>query len=85
MRFDLPAGIERDLERYAKAEHISPAEAAVLLIQSSLKSSKSKAKSNGDLLTDELINQLKALDTSYGLLETCPKRISIAWKPPSGA
>jgi len=43
--FDLPASIERDLEQYAQAEHISPVEAAVKFIQSGLKSSKRKAAS----------------------------------------
>jgi hypothetical protein len=44
MSFDLPASVERDLERYARAEHISPADAVVRLVQSGLESSKRKAE-----------------------------------------
>jgi len=44
MSFDLPINVERDLERYAQAEHITPAEAVVKFVQSGLKSSKRKAK-----------------------------------------
>jgi len=43
MSFDLPVSVERELEQYALAEHLSPAEAAVKLIQSGIESSKGKA------------------------------------------
>jgi len=72
MSLDLPINIERDLEEYAQSEHISPAEAAVKFIQSGLKASRRKmAKEN--LVTDEQIQQLKALDGTFGLLEDVPE------------
>ncbi len=37
MSFDLPVNVARELEEYAQAEHISPAEAAVKLIHGALK------------------------------------------------
>jgi hypothetical protein len=43
MSFDLPASIQQDLETYAKAEHMSPSEAAVKFIQSGLKGKRRKA------------------------------------------
>lgn len=42
MSFDLPTELERDLERYAQAEHITPAEAVVKFVQSGLKRSQSE-------------------------------------------
>lgn len=54
MSFDLPANIERDLERYAQAEHISPSEAAVKFIPSGLKSSKRKA-ARTDVVSDAYV------------------------------
>ena len=36
MSFDFPAGLERDIERYAHAERISPKEAVVKLVQDAL-------------------------------------------------
>ena len=47
MSFDLPINVERDLELYAKAEHITPAEAVVKFVQSGLKASKRKV-ANGE-------------------------------------
>lgn len=70
MSLDLPISIERDLERYAQAEHISPTEAAIQFIQSGLSA---KQPTAGDLVTDEQIRQLKALDSSFGLLEDVPE------------
>ncbi len=46
MSFDLPASIERDLELYAQAEHISPSEAVIKFVQSGLKSNKRKTASH---------------------------------------
>jgi hypothetical protein len=43
MSFDLPATIERELEQYAEAEHISPTEAAVKFIRSGLEASREKS------------------------------------------
>jgi hypothetical protein len=37
MSFDLPAGLEVELERYAKSEHISTGEAVVRLIADALR------------------------------------------------
>jgi len=53
MSFDLPANIERDLERYAEAEHISPAEAFVKLIQSGLKGKRRKVVKKTSLPTSK--------------------------------
>ena len=50
MSFDLPINVERELEQYALAEHLSPAEAAVKLIQSGIESSRGKV---GRELTEE--------------------------------
>jgi hypothetical protein len=73
MGFDLTVGVERDLQANAQAEHISPSEAVVKFVQSGLKSSNRKAQASGDLLTDELINPLKTLDSGFGLLEDVPE------------
>jgi len=43
MSFDLPINVERDLEQYAQAEHITPAEAVVKFVQSGLRADKRKA------------------------------------------
>ncbi|RYG99233.1 MAG: hypothetical protein EON58_04670 [Alphaproteobacteria bacterium] len=67
MSLDLPINVERDIERYAQAEHLTPTEAAVKLIQSGLKANRRTL--SADLVTDEQIRQLKALDSSFGLLE----------------
>lgn len=71
MSFDLPASVEREVQRYAETEHISPAEAVVRLIQDAL-----KAKHKGtdeSLVLDEQIRQLKALAPgTFGLLEDVP-------------
>ena len=47
MSFDLPIDVARDLEEYAKIEHISTNEAAVKFIQSGLKASKRKTVPEG--------------------------------------
>jgi len=68
MSFDLPTSVESELRRYALAENLSPSEAAVKLIRDALKTKKPKvAKEN--LVTDEQIRELKALDGSFGILE----------------
>ena len=43
MSFDFPANLEREIEQYAAAEHISPTEAAVKLLAEALKAKKRKA------------------------------------------
>ncbi|WP_025227756.1 hypothetical protein [Fimbriimonas ginsengisoli] len=43
MSFELPANVKRDLELYAKTEHISPAEAATKLIREALKGKSTRA------------------------------------------
>jgi len=72
MSFDFPASVERDIEQYAQAEHITPTEAAVKLIQDALKAAKRNAVKE-DLVTDEQIRQLKALNSTFGLLEDVPE------------
>jgi hypothetical protein len=72
MSFDLPASVERELQLYAQAEHISPAEAAVKLIQDSLRAKRRKAGKE-NLVADEQIRQLKALNSTFGLLEDVPE------------
>jgi len=62
MSIDLPASIERDLERYAKAEYMSAAEAAVKFIRSGLKASKRKSATSA--LTEAQMEQLKASPTA---------------------
>jgi hypothetical protein len=62
MSFDLPAGIERDLELYAQAEHITPAEAAVKFIQSGLKAKRRKPIRNE--LTEAQKEQLRKSPTA---------------------
>jgi hypothetical protein len=72
MSFDLPASIERELERYAQAEHISPEEAAIKFIQSGLKAKRRKPEVEA-LDMDEQIRQLKALAPgTFGQLEDVP-------------
>jgi hypothetical protein len=72
MSFEFPANLERDIQRFAQAEHISPTDAAVRLIQDGLKAKKRRTV-NEVLVTDEQIRQLKALDPLFGLLEDVPK------------
>jgi hypothetical protein len=72
MSFEFPANLERDIERFALSEHISPTDAAVRLIQDGLKAKKRKTV-NEDLVTDEQIRQLRALDPMFGLLEDVPE------------
>ena len=42
MSFDFPANVERDSERYALIEHITPSEAVVKLVQDALEAKKRK-------------------------------------------
>jgi|GEM_PF-4772177 len=44
MSFDLPANLEREIENYAQAEHISPEEAAVRLLEEILTTKKLGSK-----------------------------------------
>jgi hypothetical protein len=55
MSFDLPANIERDLERYAQSLDITPAEAALKIIQSGLKASNRTGKNV--LITDSDLDE----------------------------
>lgn len=57
MSFELPANLERELERYAQAEHMSPAEAAAKLIQSGLRASNRKASHEVDEADLEILRQ----------------------------
>ena len=69
MSFELPANVERDLEKYAQAEHISPAEAAVKFIQSGLKSSKRKAAHK---VTEADLETLRQNVPIFAFLENLP-------------
>lgn len=68
MSFELPAGLESDVQQYASAEHISTEEALVKLIRFGLKASQPKTKGIKPI-TDDEISQLKALSPTFGLLE----------------
>ena len=72
MSFDLPASIERDLERYAQAEHISPAEAVVKFVQSGLKSSKRKAKQE---ITEADLETLRQNVPFFAFMEKLPEGV----------
>jgi hypothetical protein len=72
MSFNFPANIQQDIQQYAQAEHISPDAAATKLVQLGLKTIRRKTKGI-DLVTDEQISRLKALDSSFGLLEDVPE------------
>ena len=62
MSFDLPASIERELEQYAQAEHITTVEAAVKFIQSGLKAKRRNAVRNE--LTEAQTEQLRNSPTA---------------------
>ena len=62
MSFDLPASIERELEQYAQAEHITPVEAAVKFIQSGLKAK--RRKTSQQTLTEAQTEQLRNSPTA---------------------
>jgi len=51
MSFDLPANIEREVELYAESESISPAEAAIQLVQAGLQTAQEKGRTT--LISDE--------------------------------
>jgi hypothetical protein len=68
MSFDLPARVERDLERYAQDEHISTAEAAIKLIRDGLKARDRGAKIVAPITDDEL-KQFEEAFPTLGLLD----------------
>ena len=72
MRFEFFSRIDRDIQRFARTEHASPTNAAVRLIQDGLKAKRPKSPKE-DLVTDEQIRQLKAIDPLFGLLEDVPE------------
>lgn len=74
MSFDIPASVERDIEQYAQAERISPAEAVVKLIQSGLKANKTKAGAKSDLSADEW-QTLRAIP-GFAFLEALPDEVA---------
>ena len=69
MSFDLPASLERDLEKYAQIEHISPAEAAIKFIQSGLKAKKQKTASKR--MSEDELEQLRQ-DPTVAFFERLP-------------
>ena len=69
MSFDLPANIERDLERSAQAAHISPAEAVVKFVQSGLKSTKRKP---GHKITEADLETLRQNAPFFAFMEKLP-------------
>ena len=69
MSFELPASLERDLERYAQSEHISPAEALVKFVQSGLKSTKRKAKPQ---VTEADLETLRRNVPIFAFMESLP-------------
>jgi hypothetical protein len=72
MSLDLPVNVARDLEEYAKSERISPAEAAVRLIQTGLKASKRKAARKE--LSEADWEQLRQ-DPTVAFFERLPDRV----------
>ena len=72
MILELPASIERDLERYAEAEQISATEAAAKLLKGALKAEKRKA-SKGELTAEEW-RQLRAIPT-FAFFENLPESV----------
>lgn len=70
MSFDLPAGLERDLERYAQAENITPTEAVVKFVKSGLKSS--KRKTSGYEVTEADLETLRRNVPIFAFLEKLP-------------
>jgi hypothetical protein len=72
MSFDLPANVERELQAYAQAEHISPAEAAVKLIRNGLKSTKRKAAIE---VTQTEIETLRQNVPIFAFLEQLPDNV----------
>jgi hypothetical protein len=72
MSFDLPASVERDIERYAQAEQLSLNEAAVKLIQTGLKSSKRKSKHE---ITEADLETLRRNVPIFAFLEKLPDSV----------
>ncbi|AIE86281.1 hypothetical protein [Fimbriimonas ginsengisoli] len=72
MSFDLPASIERELEKYAQSEHISPSEAAVKFIQSGLKSSRRKTTHE---VTEADLETLRQNVPIFAFLENLPDNV----------
>lgn len=70
--FDLPANVKRDLERFAEAEHITVAEAAVRLIQSGLMVKKQKQAKSA--LTEAQMEQLRQ-DPTVAFFERLPDHV----------
>ena len=72
MSFDIPATMEQDIRQYAQAEHLSADEALIKLVQTGLRAAKRRGK-RAELVTDDQLNRLKALDPSFGLLADVPE------------
>jgi hypothetical protein len=72
MSIDLPLNVARDLEAYAQAEHISPAEAAVKFIQAGLKSSRRKT---GREITEADLETLRQNLPIFAFFEKLPDSV----------
>ncbi len=73
MSFDFPANIEREIERYALSESISPAEAAVKLVQDALRNKKPKAPKRE--ITEADLETLRQNVPIFAFLEKLPDHV----------
>ena len=69
MSFEFPANVERDIEVYAHAKHISASEAVVQLVQDALKAKKPKSKRNE--ITEAELEELRTIPT-FAFFEKLP-------------
>lgn len=73
MSYDIPRNLERDVQKYADQESLSTSEATARLLTFGLESVGARKKRvSRDLVTDEQIEQLKALGVS-GMLDGVPE------------
>jgi hypothetical protein len=73
MSFDLPPSVESDLQAYAQAEHISPAEAVVKFVQSGLKARRRKS-AKGELTAEEWL-KVKEADPGFAFFAKLPDSV----------
>jgi len=70
MNFDLPAGIEREVQRFASAEHLTLNEAAITLIRKDLRATKTDADEK--IFTDE---ELRKADPAFEFFDGLPESV----------